>query len=49
MFSLAMGDCIAQSKAGEIWLKESNIIFLLSQKKTNINPVWNKKGCGLLV
>lgn len=35
VFSLAMGDCIAQRKAGEIWLKGLNFIFLFSQKKTN--------------
>lgn len=37
MFSLAMGDCIAQRKAGEIWLKRPNFIFLFPQKKTNMN------------
>lgn len=49
MLSLAMGESIAQRKATEIWLKGPNFIFLLSQKKTNMNPVWNKEDCGLLV
>lgn len=38
LFSLAVGDCIAQRKAGEIWLKGPNFIFLFFSEENKYEP-----------